>query len=214
MARLNAPPKWLKPTVHLVAAMPLFWLVWGWAVLLFYDPASPSLSAEPIAYTHNGLGLMALRLLLASLAVTPLFRLTGWVPVMSLRRMLGLWAFAYASIHLTFYLALEIDWSLAKLVEETIKRNFILAGMVGFLALLPLAATSTRRAIKWLGGRRWQSLHRLAYGAGIAACLHFIFRVKGFQWEPWLYLGLLLALLAIRLLPSRKRASRARRLPA
>ncbi len=214
--RLNAPPVWLKPGVHLLAAMPLFWLAWGWAELLFWNPASLSLSAEPVAYTHNGLGLMALRLLIASLAVTPIHRLTGWTPVMALRRMLGLWAFAYAAIHLTFYMAMELDWSLALLVEETVKRNFILAGMVGFLALLPLAATSTRAAVKALGGRRWQQLHKLAYLAAIAACVHFIFRVKGFQWEPWVYLGVLLALFAIRLWPkpNRRRASRGRALPA
>lgn len=214
--RLNAPPVWLKPGAHVLAGMPLFWLAWGWTELLFWNPASLSLSAEPVAYTHNGLGLMALRLLLASLAVTPIVRLTGWVPAMSLRRMLGLWAFAYAAIHLTFYMAMELDWSLGRLVDETVKRNFILAGMVGFLALLPLAATSTRRAIKALGGRRWQMLHRLAYVAGIAACVHFIFRVKGFQWEPWLYLGVMLTLFAIRLLPktSRRRATREGTLPA
>jgi sulfoxide reductase heme-binding subunit YedZ len=205
------PPRWLKPTVHAVAAMPLFWLILGWAELLWWNPASLSLSAEPVAYTHNGLGQMALRLLIATLAITPIHRLTGWTPAMSLRRMLGLWAFAYASIHLGFYMAMELDWSLAALWAETVKRNFILAGMVAFLAMLPLAATSTRRAIKALGGGRWQRLHRLAYLAGLAAAIHFIFRVKGFQWEPWIYLAILLALLAVRLLPkpSRRRASRA-----
>jgi sulfoxide reductase heme-binding subunit YedZ len=213
-ARLTAPPPWLKPAVHLVAALPLLYLGVAWAELLFRDPASLRLSAEPVAYTHNLLGLTALRLLMATLAVTPVRILSGWTPVMTLRRMLGLWAFAYALCHLLFYLLMELDWSLALLWEEAVKRPFILFGLLAFTALLPLAATSTHAAIRRLGGRRWQRLHRLAYVAGIAAAVHFILRVKGFQPEPWVYLALLVALFAIRLMPSRRRASPARRQPA
>lgn len=212
--RLNAPPPWLKPLVHAVAAMPALYLLWAWAELLWLQPGSLRLTAEPVAYTHNALGLMALRTLLAALAVSPVHRLSGWVPVMSLRRMLGLWAFAYAALHLGFYLMMELDWSLGLLLEEAIKRNFIFVGLAAFLCLLPLALTSTRAAIRRLGGRRWQRLHRLAYLAGIAAAVHFILRVKGFQLEPWVYLALLIALFAIRMLPSRKRATPARAQPA
>lgn len=212
--RLNAPPPWLKSAVHVVAALPGLWLAAAWAELLLLDPASLRLSAEPVAYTHNALGLMALRLLVAALAVTPVHRLTGWTPVMSLRRMLGLWAFAYAVVHLLFYLLMELDWSLALLLEEALKRNFIFFGLAAFLLMAPLAATSTRAAIRRLGARRWQALHRLAYVAALAACVHFILRVKGFQWEPWVYLGLLLALLAVRLLPRRLRPSRRSAIPA
>jgi sulfoxide reductase heme-binding subunit YedZ len=207
--RLNAPPPWLKPAVHLVAALPALYLLAAWAELLWLQSGSLRLTAEPVAYTHNALGLMALRTLIAALAVTPIHRLTGWTPVMSLRRMLGLWAFAYAALHLGFYLLMELDWSLALLLDEAMKRRFIFFGLAGFLCLLPLALTSTRAAIRRLGGRRWQQLHRLAYVAGAAGAVHFILRVKGFQLEPWLYLVLLLALFAIRLRPSRRRASRA-----
>jgi sulfoxide reductase heme-binding subunit YedZ len=213
-ARLNAPPQWLKPAVHLLVAMPLLWLVWGWVELLWIDPASLSLSAEPVAYTHNALGLLALRTLLYSLAITPLVRLTGWTPLMALRRMLGLWAFAYVVLHLGFYLAMELDFSLAALWRETVKRNFILFGMLGFLCLLPLAMTSTRAAIKRLGARNWLRLHRLVYVAGLAATVHFLLRVKGFQLEPWIYLAILIVLLVIRLIPRRRATSRAQRLPA
>lgn len=214
MARLNAPPRWLKPLVHLLAALPAVFLLAGWAELLWLHPESLRLSAEPVAYTHNTLGLQALRLLLATLAVTPVFRLTRWTPVMSLRRLLGLWAFAYAAAHLGFYLAMELDFSLAALAREALKRPFILFGLAAFLALLPLALTSTRAAIRRLGGRRWQALHRLAYLAGIAACVHFVLRVKGFQPEPWVYVGLLALLLGFRMLPSRKPASPAPGRPA
>ena len=209
MARLNAPPPWLKPVAHLLAALPGLWLLAGWAELIWIDPASLRLSAEPVAHTHNALGLQALRLLLATLAVTPLVRLSGWTPLMSLRRLLGLWAFAFATLHLGFYLAMELDFSLSALWREALRKPFIFFGLFAFLCLLPLAATSTRRAIRALGGRRWQALHRLAYLAGIAACIHFVLRVKGFQPEPWIYAGLLILLFGIRLLPNRKRASRA-----
>lgn len=214
MARLNAPPRWLKPAVHVVVALPGLYLLAAWAELLFLDPGSLRLSAEPVAETHNALGLMALRTLLAALAVTPVHRLTGWTPVMSLRRMLGLWAFAYAAVHLGFYLAMELDFSLALLWAEAVKKPFILFGMLGLLAMAPLAATSTRRAIKALGGRRWQALHRLAYLAGVAGCIHFLLRVKGFQPEPWIYAGVLALLLGVRFMPSRRRASRAVQRPA
>jgi sulfoxide reductase heme-binding subunit YedZ len=212
--RLNAPPAWLKPAVHLLVAMPGLFLLAGWAELLFGNPASLRLSAEPVAYTHNALGLMALRTLVATLAVTPMHRLTGYTPIMSLRRMLGLWAFAYAAVHLGFYLWMELDFSLSRLWAEALKKPFILFGMLGLIAMAPLAATSSRAAIRALGGRRWQALHRLAYVAGIAGCIHFILRVKGFQLEPWIYAGLLVVLLGIRLMPSRRRASRAVRQPA
>jgi sulfoxide reductase heme-binding subunit YedZ len=195
------PQAWLKPAAHGVMAIPLFFLAVGWAEL-FQDPSSLVLTAEPVAYTHNALGLAALRALLASLACTPIRRLTGWGRVMTLRRLLGLWAAAYAGLHLGFYLWAELDWSLADLIAETAKRPFILAGMAAFLCLTPLALTSTSAAIKRLGARRWQALHRLSYVAGGAASLHFILRVKGFQWEPWLYLAILTGLLALRLAPA------------
>jgi sulfoxide reductase heme-binding subunit YedZ len=199
-----ALPRWVKPVVHLAAAGPAIWLLFGWWELLAMDPESLRLSAEPVAYTHNGLGLMALRLLIATLAVTPIHRLTGWAAVMGLRRMLGLWAFAYAAVHLGFYLAMELDFSLPLLIDEAVKRRFIFFGLAAFALLLPLALTSTRAAIRRLGGRRWQALHRLAYPAAALACVHFILRVKGFQWEPWIYLAVLLILLAVRFLPRRR----------
>jgi len=211
---LNAPPAWLKPVVHAALALPLLWLAFAWAELLSWNPASLRLSAEPVAQTHNDLGLMALRTLLLALAITPIHRLSGWTPIMSLRRMTGLWAFAYAAAHLLFYLLMELDWSLVLLWKEALKRPFILFGLTAFLALLPLALTSTRAAIRKLGGRRWQALHRLVYVAGIAASVHFILRVKGFQLEPWIYLAILIGLFAIRGLPRRKRSSRGPALPA
>ncbi len=207
-------PGWVKPAVHAGLFLPMLYLMLAWAELLWFDPGSDRLGFEPVERTHNLLGLWAIRILLLALAVTPVHRLSGWTPVMALRRMIGLWAFAYAAVHLLFFMALELDFSLAALWTAAMKRNFILFGLAAFLCLLPLALTSTRAAIKRLGGRSWQRLHRLVYVAGLAASVHFILRVKGFQLEPWIYLALLLALLGIRFMPSRKRASRAARLPA
>jgi len=211
---MNRPPFWLKPAVHTALFLPLLYLLLAWGELLWVNPASDRLGYEPVERTHNLLGLWSIRILLLALAITPINRLTGWTPVMSLRRMTGLWAFTYAAAHLLFFLTLELDFSLVALWNEAMKRNFILFGLAAFLCLLPLALTSTRAAIKRLGGRNWQRLHRLAYLAGIGACVHFILRVKGFQLEPYIYSAILGLVFAIRFMPSRKRASRASRLPA
>jgi sulfoxide reductase heme-binding subunit YedZ len=203
--RLDRLGPWLKPATHVLLLMPLLWLAFAWAELLLWNPASLRISAEPVAYTHNNLGLMALRALILALAVTPFRQLTGWGRVMVVRRSLGLWAFAYASLHLLFFLGMELDWSVRELWAETVQRPFILAGMVGLLAMLPLAATSTNRAIRALGARRWRALHRLAYLAGVAGVVHFILRVKGWQAEPLIYAAILLLLFAVRLVPIARR---------
>ena len=202
------PAFWLRPAVHVVMAGPLLFLAVSWAELLLWNPQSLRISAEPVAYTHNGLGLMALKALVLTLAVTPVRRLTGWGRVMTVRRALGLWAFAYALLHLLFFLWMDLDGSLAELVSETAERPFILAGMIAFLAMLPLAATSSGAAIRRLGARRWRALHRLAYVAAVAGVVHFILRVKDWQAEPLAYAAFLAALLVARLVPqARRRAS-------
>lgn len=192
-----------------MAAGPLAWLIFGWVELLIYNPASLRLSAEPVAHTHNQLGLTALQLLVATLALTPIRLISGAKRQMALRRMLGLWAFAYACLHLLFFLAMELDFSLVALWRDAMKRPFIFFGLTAFLCLLPLALTSTRAAIRTLGAVRWQRLHRLAYLAALLAAIHFILRVKGFQPEPWIYAVVIIALLVVRLLPIRQRATRA-----
>lgn len=203
--RLEPLGPWLRPAAHLFMALPLLWLGFAWAELLFWNPASLRISAEPVAYTHNNLGLMALKALVLALAVTPVRILTGWGRVMTVRRALGLWAFAYAVLHLLAFLWLDLDWSLAELVAETAARPFILAGMLAFLAMLPLALTSSNAAIRRLGARRWRALHRLAYLAAVAGILHFILRVKGWQAEPLVYAAILALLFGIRLVPALRR---------
>ncbi|QMW23142.1 protein-methionine-sulfoxide reductase heme-binding subunit MsrQ [Sandaracinobacteroides saxicola] len=200
--------KLTRPALHLLAALPLLWLAVSWVNLLFIDQTSLALSAEPVAFSQNFTGLWAFRLLLLSLAATPARVWLGWRQPLLYRRMLGLWAFAYALVHFLLYWLLDLQLAFGALAADIAKRPFILLGMVGFLALLPLAATSTRAAIKRLGGRPWQALHRAVYLAGIAVAVHFILRVKGFQWEPWIYAAILVLLLLsrVKFLQPRRRA--------
>lgn len=185
--------------VHILMALPLLLLVGRWGVtILSGDPRAAGLSAEPIAYTINYLGLWALRSLLLTLAVTPLRRLSAWSWLAALRRPLGLWCFAYASLHLAVYFGLDQLGSLSLLWKEIVKRPFILFGMTAWVLLLPLALTSTRKSIKRIGAKNWQRLHWLIYVAVALASVHFILRVKGFQTEPWIYAAIAGTLLLAR----------------
>lgn len=197
--------KAMQAALHLAIALPLALLAWRWLGVLLHDadPLLAGLTVEPVDYTIDYLGLWALRALWLTLAVSPLRQITGWNWLASWRRPLGLWTFAYALCHLTVYFGLDQAFDFGLLVEDVIKHNFILLGMSALLLILPLALTSTRGMIKRLGGRRWQSLHRLIYLAAALASVHFILRVKGFQWEPWIYAGLLALLIALRFKPVR-----------
>ena len=188
---------------HIVMALPVLALAVRWAMMIAGgDPRAVGLSAEPIDYTINYLGLWAIRFLILSLAITPLRTWARWSWLTPLRRPLGLWAFACALLHLSVYFLLDQLGSFSLLWESVAKHPFILLGMAAFTLLLPLALTSTRGAIRRLGGRRWQALHRLVYLAAIFAAIHFILRVKGFQPEPWIYAGIAAALLLVRALPT------------
>jgi methionine sulfoxide reductase heme-binding subunit len=197
--------KALQAVLHLAIALPLALLAWRWSGVLLNDadPRLAGLSVEPVDYTIDYLGLWALRLLWLTLAISPLRQITGWNWLGAWRRPLGLWTFTYALLHLSVYFGLDQAGDLGLLVEDVIKHNFILLGMSALLLILPLALTSTRGMIKRLGARRWQNLHRLIYLAAALASVHFILRVKGFQWEPWIYAGLLALLLAWRFKPVR-----------
>lgn len=191
--------------VHIAIGFPLAGLIVQWAMALSSgDPRAAGLSAEPIDYSINYLGLWALRILLLTLAVTPLRLLTRWRWLAPLRRPLGLWCFAYASLHLFVYFGLNLLGSLDDLAKEVAKHPFILFGMTAWTLLLPLALTSTRASIKRLGTKRWQTLHRLVYIAVAMAAVHFILRVKGFQIEPWIYAGIAGLLLLSRFRPYNK----------
>ena len=195
---------WIKLLVFVLALLPAAGLAGG----LF----TGGLGANPVEALTHSTGEWALRFLLLTLAVTPLRRLTGYGSLIRLRRMLGLFAFFYAALHLSTYVALDQFFDAAAIVKDVVKRPYITAGFLGFVLMAPLAATSTAGMIRRLGGRRWQQLHRLVYPCAIAAVVHFLWLVKADLTEPLLYAGVLTALLGYRAAVWRwpkKRAARA-----
>ncbi|WP_438334299.1 protein-methionine-sulfoxide reductase heme-binding subunit MsrQ [Edwardsiella tarda] len=179
----------LKIAIWLAAALPLIWL-----------PLAASLgalSADPAKDIQHITGLMALKLLLATLLVSPLARFTRQAGLMRTRRLLGLWCFAWASLHLLSYLMLELGGNLRLLGSELLRRPYLTLGLAAWLILLALALTSTRRAMSALG-TRWQRLHNLIYLAAIAVPIHYLWSVKTLSPQPFFYALGALILLALR----------------
>lgn len=181
--------------VWLLAGGPLLWLAWL--------VAGGRLGPNPVEFLEHYSGDWALRLLLATLALTPLRRWSGRAEVLRVRRLLGLWAFVWICLHFATYLTFDLEWSAALLAEDLVERTYITLGFAAWLLLVPLALTSTRGWQRRLG-RRWRSLHRLVYPAALLGALHFLWLVKADVREPLVYLGLLAVLLAARL-PRRAR---------
>lgn len=184
---------WAKRGLFVLCLAPLAVLT-GQALL-------DQLGANPIEAINRTLGDWALRFLLISLAVTPLRRL-GWSAIARMRRMLGLYAFTYAVLHVTSYVVLDNFFDWAGIFADILKRQYITVGMIALLLLVPLAVTSTDAMIRRLGGRRWRKLHRLVYPAAILAVLHFFLMVKADLREPILYGVILAVLLGWRLAPA------------
>jgi sulfoxide reductase heme-binding subunit YedZ len=195
----------LKPVVFLVCLVPLAWLIF--IVLTGRTSANP---AEDILLTT---GIWALRFLLATLTITPLRRLTGWNRLIQYRRMLGLFAFFYAVVHLSSYIAFDRFFAFDEILSDIAKRPFITAGMAAFTLMVPLAVTSTKGWIRRLG-RRWQTLHRIIYVCAFAACLHFVWKVKVAIGEPVYYAVFLAVLLAFRAVWQLEAVRKIRRQPA
>ncbi len=185
-------PAWVKPVVFLLCLLPL--------ALLAGRGLWHRLGANPIEAITRSTGWWTLCLLLVTLAVTPARRLTGWTGLLRLRRMLGLYAFFYASLHLSTYVWLDQFFDLPGILADILKRPFITVGFTALCLLVPLAATSTNAMIRRLGARRWQGLHRLVYAVGILGVLHFLWLVKKDLREPLIFAALLAVLLGLRLL--------------
>jgi sulfoxide reductase heme-binding subunit YedZ len=185
------PHPWLEPAVLTGALVPLAALV----VRGFRG----TLGANPIAEALNRLGLVALVFLIAALACTPAKLVAGWTWPLRLRRMLGLLAFGYASLHVATYVGIDQFFDWAAIATDLRKRPFILIGFAAFVLLVPLALTSTNGSARRLGYARWKLLHRLAYVAPALAVVHFLWRVKKDVSEPVAYGTVLAVLLAIRL---------------
>ena len=162
--RHRRPARWLQPTALALGGVPLAYLIWG--------AITDALGPNPAEALIRGTGDWALRGLCLTLAVTPMRVWSGWPAWASIRRTLGLWTFAYACLHLLAFAWLDMGLVWADIVRDIAKRPFILVGTLCWLLLLPLALTSFNRAIKALGARRWQVLHRLVYAVAPLAVLH------------------------------------------
>ena len=197
-----APTRWLKPLVAWAGVAPLAWLVWG--------AATDALGANPAEALLRSTGEWSLRFLCLTLAVTPLRRWTNWQVLAPLRRVLGLHTFFYAALHFLCYGWLDMGLDIGAIVADVVKRPFILVGTLALLALMPLAATSFNRAIRALGARRWQRLHRAVYGIAGLALLHFFWMRAGKNdfAEVAVYGAILGTLLGVRLW-ARRAAARA-----
>jgi sulfoxide reductase heme-binding subunit YedZ len=157
------------------------------------------LTANPIEDITHRTGDWALRLLLVTLAITPLRRMLGWSSLASYRRMIGLFAFFYAALHLSTYLVLDFFFAFDLILDDVIERRYVTAGLTAFMLLLPLALTSTTGMIRRLGGARWRQLHRLVYLAAVAAVVHYLWLVKIDIGPPLVYAAVLAVLLGLRL---------------
>ncbi|MCF8178311.1 MAG: sulfoxide reductase heme-binding subunit YedZ [Sulfuritalea sp.] len=184
-------PSLIKPPLFIACLGPLAYYAWG--------VQADSLGANPIEAVTRGMGTWALNFLLITLAVTPLRKFSGWVWLIRLRRMLGLFVFFYAALHLGTYLWFDQFFDWMEIAKDILKRPFITVGMICFVLLVPLAATSNAFAIRKLGGRRWQGLHRSIYLIGLLAVLHYFWMVKADISQPLLYAGILAVLLGLRI---------------
>src|SRR5581483_1759921 len=200
-------PKIIKPFLFIACLVPL--------ALLAVDGLQGHLGANPIERITHATGDWTLRFLLITLAVTPLRRLTGINELISFRRMLGLFAFFYGTLHLMTYLWLDKFFDMHEIVKDVYKRPFITAGFTAYCLMVPLAITSTKGWIRRLG-KKWVVLHRLIYASAAAGVIHYIWLVKKDKLRPEIYGAILAALLVWRIvlwLVKRQRANAAK-LPA
>jgi len=178
--------------------------------MLFYVAWNDDLGANPISYVTKVLGDTTLRVLLASLGMTPVRLLFGISWQMTLRRLLGLFAFFYAVLHFGVWVVVDHFFDWPQMLADVRKRPYITVGVLALTLLIPLAATSTTRMIKRLGGVTWQRLHRLVYGVGVLAILHFLWLAKKGRNDQFVYAAILALLLGVRCWAWARRALRKR----
>ena len=180
-------PAWL---VYLTGAIPFVWLI----IQLF----TGGLGVDPVKVLEHRMGEVGLQFLIAGLAITPLRRFSG-INLVKFRRQIGLLGFFYILAHLLVWLVLDIQLLWGQIWTDILKRPYITIGMLGFLLMLPLAITSNNRSLRKLGAATWRKLHQLTYIVVLLGCVHFVLVVKGWQIEPFIYLGLTITLLAFRM---------------
>jgi len=184
--------RYLKVVVFVNSLIPLVLLLWD----LYHKRVGPN----PLQFATTTTGMLTLIFLSLTVAVTPLRKIFGINPLVKLRRMLGLFAFFYGSLHLLTYIWFDRAFNFNSVVTDVVKRPFILAGMTAFVLMVPLAITSTNKMVKRLGGKRWAKLHRLVYLSVIAAVVHFWMLVKSDTSLPLTFAFIVLFLLGYRLL--------------
>ena len=182
--------RWNKIALFLVCLAPFARLLWRYR--------TDDLTPNPIEFITHFTGDWAIRLVVATLAITPVRKLLHLPDLIRFRRMLGLFAFFYASLHFATWFGLDKGFDMHEILSDFTKRRFIIAGVVAYLCMVPLAITSTKGWIRRLGGRRWQLLHRLVYVTGVAAVIHYYWLVKSDIRLPLLYGSLVAILLAYR----------------
>ena len=189
-------PTW---PLYILCLLPVPWLL--------YLAQTGALGREPIKALEHELGEIALQLMIVGLTVTPLRRYLG-INLMKFRRMIGLLAFIYVTLHLTVWVVLDMSLLWGQMWADIWKRPYITIGMAGFLAMIPLAITSNNVSVRKVGAAGWRKLHKMTYLAAILGGVHYIWLVKGIQLEPLIYMAVILGLLALRL-PGRKSTQRA-----
>ena len=185
--------KWIrrsKPIVFVLCLVPI--------TLLVVSIVTGNISADPIEDITNVTGQWGIRLLLITLAITPLRSITGINQLILLRRMLGVFCFFYILLHFLTWLVIDNFFDIQRMIEDIVERYYILFGSAAFAMLIPLAATSTNRMVKWLGAKRWLKLHKLVYLIGILGVVHFYLQVKADITQPVIYGAILAFLLGFR----------------
>ena len=182
--------RWIKVPVFLLCLVP--------AALLVRGMLTGSLGANPAETIQLQTGRWAFKFLLLTLSITPIRRVTKWNPIIQYRRMLGLFAFFYATLHFAAYWAFDLSFAFGAMLADVAKRPFITFGFTAFLLMVPLALTSTKGWIRRLG-KRWTLLHRLIYVSAVCAAIHFAWKVKVFAGDPVKYAAIVAVLLAFRI---------------
>jgi sulfoxide reductase heme-binding subunit YedZ len=196
-SRAFRAPRWLKPALFALSLIPAAWVIW--ALYSDYARGTSMLGANPITEAEHFTGKWTLRFLIVTLSITPLRRLTGWNWLVRYRRMFGLFAFFYATLHLSMYIGVDMWFDFGDIVHDVVKHPYITIGMAAFLLLIPLAITSTNAMVRRLGGARWRSLHRLVYVVAVFGVIHFWWAVKKDIREPLIYALIIGALFLARI---------------
>ncbi len=186
-----------KPLVFALMLIPAVWLSWNWYQAFQYLPND--LGFNPQETSNRFTGDWAMRILLISLALTPLSKLIKSPKPILFRRMIGLFAFFYVCLHIISYVWLDMLFDWAELWQDVLKRLYITVGLGAFLLLIPLTVTSTQGWIKRMGAKSWQRLHKAVYAVSVLVIIHFVMMRKGFQIEPLIYGGILGLLFVLRI---------------